>query len=139
MPIQYHVNHDKRLVVARAHGTLSDHDVFAYQTEVWSLPDLAGYDELVDMTDVTQIVQPSTNRVRQLASVSAGMDAVAPQSKFAIVAPSDLAFGLGRMYAAHRSLDSRSTKQVEVFRTLDEALAFLGIDRAAVFPGRSCL
>ena len=61
----------------------------------------------------------------QLARLSAAMDAGAPPSKLAVVAPQDLAFGLGRMYQAHRDLESRSTKQVGVFRTMAEAQAFL--------------
>jgi hypothetical protein len=55
------------------------------------------------------------------------MDQPRTSTKFAIVAPDDLAFGLGRMYGAYRRLDERSTKEVGVFRTVAEALAFLGI------------
>jgi hypothetical protein len=54
------------------------------------------------------------------------MDSSSSSSRFAIVAPTGEAFGLGRMYETYRSLDERSTKQVGVFRTLEEALAFLG-------------
>ena len=57
------------------------------------------------------------------------MDARAPLSRFAIVAPRDFEFGLGRMYEAHREQDSRSTKRVGVFRTREEALAWLGLTR----------
>jgi hypothetical protein len=53
-----------------------------------------------------------------------GMDPKAPPSRFAIVAPRDFEFALGRMYGAHRELDSRSTKQVGVFRSREEALAW---------------
>jgi hypothetical protein len=67
---------------------------------------------------------PSADRIRQLARLSAGMDA-AMTSKLAIVAPGDFEFGLGRMYEAFRELQS-GTKQVNVFRSLEEALAWLG-------------
>jgi hypothetical protein len=53
------------------------------------------------------------------------MDDKNTKSRFAIVAPADVAFGLGRMYQAYRTLDRRSTKEVGVFRTMREALAFL--------------
>ena len=62
----------------------------------------------------------------QLASLSANMDAASTASKLAIIAPQNIAFGLGRMYAIHGELDARSRKQVEVFRSAEEALAFLG-------------
>jgi hypothetical protein len=129
MPIDYSIDHARRLVVARGRGVFSDADVFAYQREVWSRPDVAGYDELVDMTDVEGIAAPSPTgpRMQELASLAAARDLPAGAGKFAIVAPDPLAFGLGRAYQAYRELDPRSTKQVGVFRTLGEALVFLGV------------
>jgi len=50
MPLAHRIDHRPRLVIARASGTLTDEEVFAYQKDVWSRPDVAGYDELVDMT-----------------------------------------------------------------------------------------
>ncbi len=126
MPIEYRIDHERRLVLAKGRGTLTDDDVFGYQREVWSRPDVAGYDELMDMSEVERIVPPSAERVRDLARLSARMETGASASKFAIFAPSDFAFGLGRMYRAYRELQEQSTKQLGVFRTMDEALAFLG-------------
>jgi hypothetical protein len=113
--------------MAKGHGTLTHEDILGYQRGVWSIPELAGYDELMDMSHVEHIALPSTERIRELARLSADMDAPTSTSRFAIVAPTDLAFGLGRMYATYRSLDDRSTKQVSVFRSREAALAFLGI------------
>lgn len=127
MPIDYRIDHSRRLVLARGRGIMSDTDLFTYQREVWSRSEVAGYDELVDMTGVQKIEHPSIDRVLELATVSATMDHGPGKSKFAIVAPDDLAFGLGRMYEAYRGLDVRSTKEVGVFRTFDEAVDFLGI------------
>jgi len=101
--------------------------VFGYQRDVWSLPGVAGYDELVDMTQVENIALPSTEQVRTLASLSADMDVPSKKSRFAIVAPTEFAFGLGRLYEILRSLNDRHTKEVRVFRSLDEAKAFLDI------------
>jgi hypothetical protein len=44
----------------------------------------------------------------------------------AIVATNDYAFGLGRMYEAHRTMNDRSTKEVAVFPAMKEALAWIG-------------
>ena len=71
---------------------------------------------------------PAGPRIRQLASEAAAQDHPESAGKFAIVAPSSLAFGLGREYQTYRELDLRSKKQVGVFRTLAEALSFLGIE-----------
>src|SRR5688572_12835092 len=111
MPIEYVIDHERRLVTATARGVLTDEDVFGYQREVWSRHDVIGYNELVDMSEVEKIVQPTSERVRELAQFSASTDAPSVPSKFAIVAPQDIAFALGRMYEAYRDFEHRSTKQ----------------------------
>jgi len=127
MPIDYRIDHERKLVLAKGHGTVTDQDVFGYQRDVWSRDDTAGYDELVDMSEVEHIALPSVDRVRQLASLSADMDAPSLASKLAIIAPQNVAFGLGRMYATYRQMEARSRKHVEVFRSRGKALAFLGV------------
>ena len=102
MPIEYRIYHERRLVLAQGRGTLADGGVFGYQREVWSRPDVAGYNELMDMSEVDHIALPSANRVRGLAQLSAGMDGSSVRSKFAIVAPSDIAFGLGAGEQSHQ-------------------------------------
>lgn len=121
------VDHEHRLVLARGRGTFSDQDVFQYQREVWSLPEVAGYDELMDLTDVNAIPEASTERLMDLAVLAVEMDTSGKRSKFAIIAPEDLAFGLAGMFATFRGADERSKKDVAVFRTRAEALAFLGV------------
>jgi len=111
MPIDYHIDHAHRLVVARGHGVFGDEDVFSYQHKVWSRPEVIGYDELIDMTAVEEIAIPSTKRIPELAELAAN----------------DLAFGLGRMFEVYRNLHSRSTKKMQVCRTMREAYAFLGL------------
>jgi len=128
MPIAYTIDHARRLVTAVGQGELTGDDIFGYQQEVWSRPEVRGYDELMDMTKVERIDLRSADHIKQLAEVSASMDAAASQSKFAIVAPGDYAYGLGRMYESYRRLEGRSTKRVGVFRSMAEAEAFLERD-----------
>jgi hypothetical protein len=66
--------------------------------------------------------------MHHLAKVSATMDSPENRTKFAIVAPDQLVHGLGRMYQTYRATAPGSTKQVGVFHTLPEAMAFLGIE-----------
>ncbi|HET9886711.1 MAG TPA: hypothetical protein VFR10_04300 [bacterium] len=134
MPISYRIDHEAHVVVAAGHGVLTDADVFGYQQGVWHRDDVAGYDELVDMTRVTQIALPSIDRVQDLARLSVRMDDKYSRSRFAIVAPTDIAFGLGRMFQSLRELDRESTKQVGVFRTMQEALNFLQLDHPLELP-----
>jgi hypothetical protein len=134
MPIVFRLDHEARVVVAAGYGTLTDEEVFGYQAKIFALDEAIGYDELIDMSHVTEIALPSADRVRDLASLAAGMDATRGNSKFAIFAPGDLAFALGRMFQTTRGLDPRSTTEVGVFRTMGEALAFLGLERPLTLP-----
>ena len=134
MPIAYRIDHEKKIVLARGYGLFSPGDVFDYQASAWSDPGVAGYDELIDMTHVAEVSLPSAQRIRELASVAARMDVADLPSRFAIVAPTDLSFGLGRMFKVYREADERGSKEVGVFRTLAEAMLFLGLTQAPEFP-----
>lgn len=132
MPLSYRIDTERRIVIARGSGIFEDHEVFNYQREVWSRPEVAGFNELVDMTDVTEIRVPSMDRVRELAELAAEMGFTSPRSKMIIVAPDDLAFGLGRMFGALRESAAPGVKPVSVFRTMTEALDSLGIKDASI-------
>lgn len=134
MPIAYRLDHEARVIVAAAYGTLTDEEMFEYQQQGFKLDEAIGYDELMDLTHVKEITLPSTERVRELAGRAAGMDVVHGGSKLAVVAPGDLAFALGRMFQTIRELDPRSTTAVGVFRSSEEALAFLGVDHPLALP-----
>ena len=125
MPIDFDIDHERRLVTARGRGTVTHEDVYAYQLRVWGKADVAGYDELVDMSGVEEISIPSMDSIPRLADLAARMDPPDMSSKLAIVAKDDFAFALGRMYETYRGLDPRSTKEARVFRSLPEALAYL--------------
>jgi hypothetical protein len=134
MPIIYRIDHERRLVLARAIGIFNATVAFTYQRDVWTRPNVAGFDEIVDMSPVTEVEMNPPDRLRQLAELSSSADLPTLSSRMAIVAPTDLTFGLGRMYEAHRALQSRSTKDVGVFRSLAEAYAFLGVEGTPEWP-----
>lgn len=125
MPITYQIDQGRRLVIAAPSGDLTHQDIMGYQTEVWLRADVAGYDEIVDMTGVTDMAVVPTESVQMLAALSARMDGGKP-SRFAIVAPDDHHFGVGRMYQTYRDAQPNSTKQTAVFRSREEALRWLG-------------
>ena len=67
-----------------------------------------------------------SGRIFSLAQLAAAMDKPgAKAAKFAIVAPQDEIYGLGRMYEAYRESIPESTKRVAVFRDREAALAWL--------------
>jgi hypothetical protein len=132
VPITYQINHDHRLVHARIAGALTRDDLLSYQREVWSLPEVRGYNQLVDASEMgeVEIPFPSADAMRELASLAASMDDPGVRTRFAIVATSAFAYGLGRMYATYRALDPRSTRTVNVFRSVEDALVWLNADDA---------
>ena len=125
MSIEYEVDHERRLVRATGRGVITPDALFVYQKAAWSDPAVAGYDELVDMSGVEDVEGPSPSNVSALADFSAKMDASAKPTKLAIVASDDLLFGLGRMYQAYREMKTGSKKEVAVFRSMPDALAWL--------------
>lgn len=126
MPIEYRIDRERRLVLAEGKGVLTHKDIMGYQREVWTRPEVQGFDELVDMSGVEEIAETSSVGVREIAEVAVAMDQPEGASKFAIVAPGDLAFALGRMYESFREITPGSKKEVAVFRTRQEAFAWLG-------------
>ena len=62
MPITYEIDHERRLVVAKPHGLLTDGEMFNYQRELGARSNARSYDELIDMSGVTGIDYVSADR-----------------------------------------------------------------------------
>lgn len=133
MPITYEIDHARKLVHARITGALTRDDAFTYQKHVWSLPEVRGYNQLIDATDMGQvdIPFPSSDAMKELSALAATMDDPRIKTRFAIVAVSAFAYGLARMYATYRALDARSTRSVSVFRSVEDAMTWLDSDEPA--------
>jgi len=128
MPLEYRIDLERRVVFATATGTLTDEEVFGYQREVWSRSEVAGFDEIVDMGAVGDLVLASGDRVRALADLASTMDVPGASSRLAIVAPQDFAYGLARMFETYRTMSQRGSKAVSVFRSMQAALDWLGLE-----------
>ena len=136
MPLEYRIDRERRVVFATASRTLSDEDVFTYQREAWSRSDLAGYDEVVDLGLVEDLVMASGDRVRALAELASAMEVPgASSSKLAIVAPQDLAYGFARMFETYRTMNQGGAKLVSVFRSMQAALDWLGAEGSGAPSG----
>ncbi len=128
MPITCRFDLQRRLVIARASGVLTGEDIAGYQAEVWARPEAADFDELIDMSDATGVALRSPADMREVAARAAANDAPVVTSRLAIVAPQNSVYGLARMYEAYRNMAGEGQKKVAVFRNLEEALLFLGLD-----------
>jgi hypothetical protein len=139
MPLDYRIDRERRVVFATATRTLSDEDVFIYQREAWSRSDLVGYDEVVDLSLVEDLVLSSSDRVRALAELAMAMEVPGASSRLAIVAPHDLAYGFARMFETYRTMSPSGGKVVSVFRSMKAALDWLGVEGLCGPSGESPL
>ena len=124
MPIRYQIDDTNRVVLTTGVGTLTDQEVFEYKMSVWSMPRVAGYDELFDVRAVQRLDVPTPERLKELARLAASMDVKVP-SKLAIVANDPVTSEIARIYKEMRKLDRRSTKKVSVFMTVEQAAQWL--------------
>ena len=125
MPVSFQADASKRRIFAQASGAIGQQDLFAYQKDVGLNPELAGFDELLDLALVESLLDIRLDNLKALAHYAASMDDPKQPSKFALVAPQDLFFGLGRMYESLRESAPNASRQVAAFRTRAEAEAWL--------------
>lgn len=126
MPVDCEILDDLRLVIAKASGHLIGSEIAAYQRNIWTGAKIFGYDEIFDLTEVQTFDYKSVSDVRELAQLASSMDWASRSRKLALVANTDMAFGLARMYQAYRESDPSSRTEVQVFRNHDLARQWLG-------------
>ncbi|MBF0559834.1 MAG: hypothetical protein HQL08_13760 [Nitrospirae bacterium] len=124
--IEIQIDNDRRLVLATATGVLSEEDILTYMEEFWSLQGVEGYNELLDLREVKPAVSFSSKRLRDLSQLAASMDVQTTATKFAIVVQDDFLFEFARTYEIYRNSNPQSTKHFCTFRTMQDALAWIG-------------
>ena len=125
MPIHYSVDSERHLIQITYVGTVTKDDIVQHRHDLETDPrDIAGYDALIDLTASTSIL-PSDD-VRELARFARAQPW--PTSRRAIVSTAAAQFGSMRMF---EMLAEPGPRQYRVFKSADEACAWLGIERAA--------
>jgi hypothetical protein len=116
VPASYKIDKDRRLVMSTGSGVFKKDEVLSHQGELLADPDFnPNYSQLVDFTRVTKF-DLSAADVRILAE----RDVFAPDARRAFIVPTELAFGLARMYGVHR--EDAGEKGIRIFRNKEEAL-----------------
>jgi hypothetical protein len=124
VPIEHRYDAENRTLFIEVSGEITEAELMDGARKLASDPSVpAGHRELVDLSRAQTGVSPAT--LRHVAAVFAAADRKPEESQVAIYAPGDLFFGLARMYEAFRA---SSSVRIRIFRTLDEARAWLGID-----------
>jgi hypothetical protein len=121
MPVSYRIDHERRVVLARADGRVAPEDFSEFLD---ALAGDAGFDPEIDLLfDLRGISGdwPPTSVVRHFVEhpIFAG------SARKAYVASGDLTFGLVRMFEMMRADPAGN---IRAFRDMDEARAWLGLD-----------
>jgi hypothetical protein len=123
MPLTVRVDQALRVRYAVASGTVTDADVLdTYGGELVDPTFDPALDQIFDGRAIDRL-EVTSEALRTLADLMVVVDGALPPGihpRVAIVVPTDVAFGLARMYQAYR--ESRGTpKQYYVCRSMDEA------------------
>ena len=121
MPATYTIDTDRKLVVTRIWGAPTEDEIFDHGQRLRNDPQFRpDFRQLVDMSELTEI------RVGSGLIRDASRDQFfSPGARRAIVANSDAAFGMARMYAI-ASEDAGQT--IQVFRDMSAAEAWLNLE-----------
>jgi len=128
MPLEHEIDEERNLVVARISGPVEPAAVLKHLETLRGDGRLRpGYRSLVDLSDALPGPGVDGDFVRQVAERARHQaDAMEP-ARVAVLAPSDVIFGLARMYA---SLVEAPQRNVRVFRDDHSARRWLCGDDA---------
>jgi hypothetical protein len=111
----------RRIAIWR--GTIGDAEMLAAYEELARSPDFdPAADDLADLRAV-KAMNTTQDGFRKLMAMFFPFDALRIPTRLAIVAVSDLVFGMSRMYELLRG--DEVSEEIRVFRNYDEALAWL--------------
>ena len=103
-------------MLSSAYGVFSRADSVAHREKRLKDPDFnPSYSQIADFTQVTKF-ELSAEDIQELAQGSV----FSPQSRRALIVPSDVSYGLARMFGTLR--ESQGEMEIGVFRSLEEAL-----------------
>lgn len=123
-PIEFSIDRDAGVRVAAFRGVVTDADLMqAYESLLGDPQYDPTLHDLVDMSGVERL-EVSAKAIRELVKRYARVDELGIRTRLAIVAPSDVAFGVARMYEMLRGDDV--PEEIHVFRAIAEAQAWLG-------------
>ena len=124
MPASYSIDTEQKLVLSRIWGAPTEEEILDHGRRLRADPCFRpGFRQLLDMSELKEI-QINPQRVREAARDQF----FSPGVRRALVAHSDAAFGMARMYAIASEGEGQT---IEVFRDSRAAKAWLGVDEDA--------
>jgi len=125
MPVLFKIDPDRGLLRSSFPGVVSPAELMAWYAELRSHPDFS--DDLRQIADFTENTPQdwTTNDMRMVV----GEEPFGSGARRAFVGPTDLVFGLARMYSSFAETEGQGGT-IAVFRTIEEAQTWLD-----EFPG----
>jgi hypothetical protein len=125
LPADYTIDQERKLVVSRLWGTLTEDDVSGHNARLRADPRFnPGYQQLADLREITE-----TKVGSRVVRDTARDQYFTPGVKRAFVADTDFVFALARMFA---SVAQTNGQVIEVFRDITDAQKWLGVTGTAI-------
>lgn len=128
MPANHHIDKHAQLIITTWEGEAHDVEfidaISAYQNNIQNHPDNITYNEVVDLSNVTNI-KLTTDGIKNIGLIAAATDHIEVNRKLAIIVSSNLAFGIASMYKAYRGFSNNSHKEIRVFKTKKDAFEWV--------------
>lgn len=128
MPAKHHIDNNAKLIITIWDGEAVDIDfieaIKKYQRNIQTHLDYISYNEMVDLSRVTNI-KLTTTGLKNIGKIASRTDQDTNKRKLAFIVSSNKAFFFVRMYAAFRSFFRNSNKDIRVFTNESEALEWL--------------
>jgi len=122
MPVENKIIVEKRLIITRMFGDIDYADVISVNQSLMASPDFdPTYHQLVDLTGVGKI-NVSADVLRNFARAQVTFH---KESRCAVVAPSDVVYGMARIYASVQS----DREDFQIFRSYEAAQQWLAIEK----------
>jgi hypothetical protein len=118
LPASYSIDTDRKIVLSRIWGTATEDEIRDHGQRLRNDPQFQpDFRQLLDMSELTEILVGS-----EMVRNAARNQFFSPGVRRALVANSDAAFGMARMYAI---ASEHAGQTIEVFRDKDSAEAWL--------------
>jgi hypothetical protein len=126
MPVLVSVDPNKRLIVVKGQGIVTDDDLLGFVREYLHDRDLAQYDELVDLSDA-DLFDLTYAGLASVADAAAASDRKNESTRIAILISESQGAGLSRIYQTLRE-DRGGLRETRVFWSRKECLEWLEPD-----------
>ena len=125
MPLKYKIFSDLKIVYVRGTGKVTADEIMTTGSKIFANSEwINGFNILLDYREISEL-GVKTEDIENIVDQDKRNEYLFDKSKCAIVADSDLVFGLSRMWEAY----SEDTKiKAMVFRNIEDSLRWLGMD-----------